>query len=764
MKSFTIKFWPLILFLGIVIFFFRSFIFGGKLPIPADTIVGMYHPFRDFYSQEYPRGVPFKNFLITDSVRQQYPWRDLATSLVEKGEWPLWNPYSFSGTPLLANFQSAAFYPLNLLFFLLPFNFSWGLLIALQPLLAGIFFYLYLRNLNLEKFACLLGAVSFSFSGFFIAWLEWGTILHSALWLPLIFLSIDKLISPPSTRKLLTLNFQPSILIWSAIFIFSLTCSFFAGHLQTFFYVGVIAVVYSLGRWWQHGRSAKIILLFTICYLLFVALAAPQWMSTLQFINLSGRGLDQLAWQKEGWFIPWQNLVQFLAPDFFGNPTTLNYWGVWNYAEFVGYTGVLPLILAIYALIWRQDKKTLFFGTLFFLSLFFAFPTFLAKIPYQLEIPFLYTSQPTRLLFLTNFSLAILAALGIDFLLKQKVAKKSIILVLLSLAVVFTGLWVFVILAPRFWPGVEWIPNLAVSKRNLILPTALFTGSFFLLATLMLKRIPKILITVGILLIVIFDLLRFGQKFTPFTKEEWLFPRTETIKFLQNQEKPFRLMTTDPRIFPPNFSIVYRLESVSGYDPLYLSRYAELIAASERREPNISPPFGFNRIITPQNFESRIIDLLNVKYVLSLNDLNSQKLKKIFQEGETRIYENQEFFPRAFLVHDFKIAETKQKAIELIFDEKIDLKKTAIFEEVIEMAKGEKAIQDEVKMVEYKEQKIVLEIKNSSEGALVLSQNFYPDWQATIDGRRIKTYRVDYNLLGILIPAGEHKVEFYPSL
>ncbi|PIZ99051.1 MAG: hypothetical protein COX78_02350, partial [Candidatus Levybacteria bacterium CG_4_10_14_0_2_um_filter_35_8] len=69
------KLFPTSLFVIITLIFFWPFVLQNKLPIPADTIVGMYHPYRDFYTNSYPRGVPFKNSLITDPVRQQYPWK-----------------------------------------------------------------------------------------------------------------------------------------------------------------------------------------------------------------------------------------------------------------------------------------------------------------------------------------------------------------------------------------------------------------------------------------------------------------------------------------------------------------------------------------------------------------------------------------------------------------------------------------------------------------------------------------------------------------
>ena len=140
--------WPLLILGLVVAIFFRKFLLLGKLPIPADTTVGMYHPWLEIVWDNLVAGTPFKNFLITDPVRQLYPWRQLAINLLKNGQLPLWNPYTFGGMPLLANFQSAVFYPFNIFFFLLPFNLVWGGLILIQPLLAGIFLYLYLRQLE----------------------------------------------------------------------------------------------------------------------------------------------------------------------------------------------------------------------------------------------------------------------------------------------------------------------------------------------------------------------------------------------------------------------------------------------------------------------------------------------------------------------------------------------------------------------------------------------------------------------------------------
>ncbi|QQG41088.1 MAG: YfhO family protein [Candidatus Levyibacteriota bacterium] len=732
------KFMPIIFLTVFVVIFFKAFFLQNKLPIPADTIIGLYHPFRDLYAKQYPRGIPFKNFLITDPVRQQYPWRQLAISLEKKIQLPLWNPYNAAGAPLLANFQTAAWYPFNILFFIFPFSFAWSVLVVLQPLLGGVFLYFYLRQLFINKWGSILGAIAFSFSGFSIAWLEWNTIGHAMLWLPLLLLSIDKIV----------LRNKP--LIWSVVFLFSLCSSFFAGHLQTFFYLFLITLTYFIVRWIQNRRDKKIISLFIILYSLFFIVTAIQWIPTLQFVGESARSIDQADWQKEGWFIPWQHLLQFVAPDFFGNPTTLNYWGVWNYAEFIGYVGIFPLIMALYALFFRRDKKTLFFGTFLFLSLIFSLPTFFAKIPYLFNIPFLSTAQPTRLLFITDFSLAVLCALGFDYFLRHK---KGILSAISFIGIVFVGAWLF-----------ASTQSLAVAKQNLFLPSFIFVSASSLLIFLwkLSKINQRIIIMIYIIIvgITVFDLLRFGQKFTPITNKEYLFSQSSAISFLQQQKGYFRIMTTDDRILPPNFSTIYRLQSIDGYDPLYLLRYGELIAASERGKPDISPPFGFNRIITPHVYNSKIIDLLGVKYILSLSDIKSPKLVKVFQEGQTRIYENTSALPRTFFVSKIHQGFVKEDLIKFLFNDSVNFRDEAILEGEGGFPMSKEVEKNKAEIIQYTENSISIKTENFGQSFLVLTDMYYPAWHAYIDGKETKIYRTNYTFRGVFVPNGKHIIEF----
>src|SRR3989344_3645243 len=303
-------------------------------------------------------------------------------------------------------------------------------------------------------------------------------------------------------------------------------------------------------------------------------------------------------------------------------------------------------------------------------------------------------------------------------------------------------------------------------------PTVILLAFIFIIVTLILNKNKRItlLLFVAIIMITIFDLFRFGLKFTPFTKSDYLFPKTKSLSFLQQNAKNYRIMTSDPRILPPNFSLIYKLQSINGYDPLYLMRYGELIAASERGIPNISTPFGFNRIINPQNFNSEIIDLLGVKYILSLSDLKDKKLIKVFQEGKTRIYENKNVFPRAFFVKKIHYVNNKVEAITALFNKNIDFRNEVIIENWPDSIKKLPLSfsQGEAEIVEYSPNKIIIKTQNEGEGFLLLTDNYYSNWRAKISSgnsmSESKIYRVDFNFRGIIVPKGEYTVEFYVGL
>lgn len=747
----------LLLFIILCFIIFSPFFLQGKIPIPADDLVGLYHPWRDAWRKDYPNGIPFKNPLITDPIRQQYPYRILAIEQMKQGKFPGWNPYSFSGTPLFANIQTAAFYPFNILFWIFNDITAWSLLIFLQPLLAGVFLYFYLQSIKLEKQAAFLGGASFAFSGFMTSWLTWNTIGHVALWLPLILLAKDKLLQ----------NFN---LKWALILIFSESAMILAGHIQTALYIIFFTSIFLFFRAYSYSnrdikKTVARLLPFLITGFCFVVITSIQWYSTLHLILQSAREFDLTSWLREDWFIPWKHFVQFLAPDFFGNPATNNYWGVWNYGEFVGYVGVITLFFALLAIFFRRDKKTLFYVSSLIVSLLLAFPTIFAKLPYQLNIPFLSTLQPSRIMILIDFCLAVLGALGIDYFLKifpkniYKIWFSKMMTVFVIMAGIFASLW-FVILVFGNQNN-ELQANLSIAKRNLILPTLLMITliSYALILRKFKRKHHLEFITLMLFVIAFADQLRFVHKFTPFISKDYIFPKTETISFLQENLGHYRYMTTDRRIMPPNVSTFYKLATTDGYDPLYLKSYGEFVAGWVRNEADITPA-SFNRILVPEKYNSFFTGLLNVKYILSLVPINDPQLKLVFIEGETHVYENIAVLPKVLLLEKLVRVDSPEQVIQSLFEYKNNLKTQGFTQDNIFIDSGPLGSKETAELTQYSLSLVKIDVNVLQQRVLVITDPMYTNWNVFIDGKPVENIRVNHLFRGVIVPAGRHIVEY----
>lgn len=649
------------------------------MPIPADTIVGLYHPWRDSLAPDYPNGVPFKNFLVTDPVRQHYPWRQLSIKELFSGHLPLWNPYSLAGVPLAGNMQSAPYYPLNLIYLVTDFSTGWGLQIVLQIVLGGIFMAMFLRQKDLRAEAITLGVLAWVGSGFFIAWLELNSLVQAVIWLPLILLSLDKI----SEGKRW----------WATVSILALTCSFLAGASQVFLYVLLASTTYAF---WT-----KTLKWFALITIVTVVLTFPQWKPALIFFANGLRSVGASAWQEPGWFLPWQNLAQFIAPDYFGNPATMNYFGIWNYMEFIAYIGIIPLFFVVSCLL-RPNKKVGFYLFWVVFGLVVSLPSFVSELPFRFHLPLISAAQPTRIIVLIDFSLAVLAAFGLDQFLRGNRSKKHLAICI--------GIFVWTLIVLLI---VAIATNNQVSLRNLFFPLIIFGVSVIAICI----RPSKGTILV-LLLMTVFDLYRFGSKFESFSPREWLFPQTRTIEFLQKAtiDGSFRIAAVDDRILPPNFGVMYGLQVISGYDSIFPQKTAEFIMKMEDIKK-------INRILVPKNYDSEYFDLLGVKYVLSLDPIKSGKYHLIFEEGQTKVYENKNVFPRAF------------------FDESTN-QGTAIIQK-------------------YSPSEVIIKTENASPGRLVLTDSFYPGWQASIDGKTTKISLARDIFRGITVPAGKHLVRFY---
>lgn len=484
-------------------------------------------------------------------------------------------------------------------------------------------------------------------------------------------------------------------------------------------------------------------------------LTSPVWIRMAEWLPQTSRLVDASAWKIQGFFIPIQHLIQFFVPDYFGNPATLNYWGTWNYGEMVGYIGVVGIIFAAIGV----SFQTLFWTVMVGVALIFSVASPIAMLPYQLHIPIISALQPTRLIVVIDFCLAVLAAYGVSAFLKG--IKKNALFKALG----FIGfIYVVLVVTPFFcrWIGVS-ADNALVIKRNIVLPLILFiVTSMLSIGERLMKRKQAVTCIAGgiLLLLLIIDLFRFGWKFTPFTDASYFFPETKILSYLQHQPQPYRIMTTDDRILPPNVNEYYGIESINGYDPIHSARYEEFMAAMERGKPDIKPPFGFDRIIVPKNFASPLFNLLNVRYVLSFDDLKGPNFREIMSEGTTKLYENISVLPRVYLAAKVTYITNKQNIIDTLYSPQFDYRTDAVVESPIMSLNFDLEDGEKVYITHYQPDMITTRVTAVQPRFVVTDTMYDPHWSATIDGSMSPVVRTNYLFFGVLVPTGAHTVIF----
>ncbi len=746
MKKIFIKFWPIILIFAIWIIFSSPFFIKGVVPYPSLYQSNFFSPWSAYALYEGP----VKNNAMPDIITQIYPWRNFTVNSLKSGELPLWNPYNFSGTPHLANYQSAALFPLNLIFFT-PLNFlsAWSILVLLQPLLAGLFMYIFLKSLRITPHGSLIGAISFMFCGFLVTWMSYATLGYAILFLPLALFAINKFFDTSRLRYLFLMSATVPL-------------SFFAGHFQTSIYFALVVFSYLLFISLQKKSLRK--LMFSLLFFLSgVLIAMLQIIPSIEFYAQSVR--QEIITQLE--VIPLIYAFTLFAPDFFGNPVTRNDW-FGHYAEWNGYAGLLPLLLAVFAVImlFRKNKKIWFFSILGAVSFLLAFQTPINDLLFSFKLPVLSTSASGRIIVIFSFSVATLAAFGFDTFINfvNKASFRKIAIIILVSIITISAAWViplFKILAD--------IEKNEIAQSNLIIPTLIILGFIISLVMIYFFRKKKQAVFVFIFLVIIlvsFDMLRFAAKWTPFDPPEHVFARVPIEEFYEKNITEQRFLGA----FSAENSLHYKIQSLGGYDPLYPGRYGEFVKYIDlgRKEKGDRSVVNF-----PYHSErtDKAINFLGVKFIphkrsdsgkvwaFPFQEHNEDRFGLVYEDEAYQVFENKEAFPRAFVVNDYVVEENDLVILEKMFDEDTNLRQTVILEKNPQI-ESSASISAKIEIIEYSNNHVGIGVETDSESILVLTDNYYPGWKAYVNDIEVEILRANYTFRAIIVPSGKSNVRF----
>ena len=729
-------------------------------------------------------------FVDSDFWLYYHPMAEMAFGMLREGRLPLWNPYLYSGMPLLASIEIGVLYPPNWLHLVVSTDRAFCLLNVFHVLLAGVGTWVYVRGRGRSVASALFSATAFASGAPLWLHLNAGmvTVVYSAAWYPLIFALVDRCLRRRTLRSAFPLSL-------------SLACQFLAGFpMFTLLLAGLIPVyLLVFGVDWSAvwGReNLRLTVRFAAAGALALGLVLPQMLPTFRYLGQSVR--SELSYREATHaYFPAVNLLTFAVPDFFGDDYECLYWGQMFLCDVNGFCGITTLLLALIAALKVRSREFWFWTIAGVLVAAVA----LGRDSYVYDLCFLFVPwvdrfrAVSRLMFFADLALAVLAGIGLEHVLsgERDTALKRLCRIGAAAAfvAVVTGvaLWITSTNAPPgLWqsfvdwvrrPGGEFYEQIAGEAHrralkdgySLMLRSGVFQSTVFLAACaliLLSSRLPSDprLVGVGLLSLLGLELGTFGASFVVLTDTtEWRSIARSVKQALPRETAPFRVagFSEDPPL-ALNRLLYERLESVGGHENFVLARYGAFL----RRWIAIEPQW--QTYLTVPN-SGRTYDLLNVKYYVCPPDVGERDSKdelireRVFQYGgrDFALYRNWNVLPRVNLVHQAHRSHNLQSSIDRLG--RLD-KGTFRFDSVIE---GEPGValkpisaaerkRERVELVEYAPGRCVANVDCVAPGLVIFIENFAPGWQATIDGKPARVLPANMFMVGVPITAGRHRV------
>ncbi len=740
--KFLRRIFPFLFLLILVVIIYYPFFFQKKIPFSGDLLVGAYYPWLD-YKWGTITGVPVKNPELSDLFSIGIPFKYLMVDIFKSKQLPLWNIFSFSGSPFLADYCSSVFFPGNIVLFL-PKYFSWGIFIIIQTLTAGFGMLFFLKKHISNLYIRIISSLIFMLSGLMTTWAEFGGGVGAIATIPWALFFINLYIDRKRIFPLIMMSF-------------CLVSLYFAGNYQIALYGSILIGFYLLFNIKNHSISFKNIIPICLYIILSIGISLIILLPVFSQTHLSVRSSEVYSKAYNYGLIPISNFIRLFAADFFGNPTTYNYRGAFMYYENSPFLGslTLPLILPLFFKSFRK-KKNIFWLITLFLSLLLILDSPLTQLIYRQNLPFLTFSSASRMLFITSLSVAILSSSALS-LLKDKKYQRHI--------KIFCFIFIFIIILSLINLKINDTPqNFTVSLRNSIIPLTLLLIPIILFRFSFLKKIYLPIF----LLLFFLDFSHYFWKFNPFVDSSFIFPVTPAITFLQEQKGIFRIGRLNREILTPNTWMHYKLSSVEGYDPLVLENYSRFM----NRVNNNKYYDGVNRYVELYTPDFNFLKSLNVKYLLSVNKdqkpsteilKNNKDLEIAFIDKSTVIYENKNFLERAYFVKNTISAKDHTEVAKIIDDKNFNpLNDTVVLTQ--DHIPNNWSV-GTVEIKSYQNNSLSLETTNQKDGFLVLSDTYHPGWHIYIDGSEEKLYEVNGALRGVIVPLGNHQIKmtFWPD-
>jgi hypothetical protein len=677
----------------------------------------------------------------------------------ETGRIPQWNPYLFGGLPYIAAQHGDIFYPTAWLRWVLPVDLAMSLGFALHLVLAGFAMYLLLRALRVAWAAAVIGGVAYELTGIVASLVKPGhdgKLFVSAL-APLAFLALLRGVRDrgPAGYALLALVVGLCIL---------------SPQYQMAYYLLVACGLWTLYLVFldperpRESRWPGALGLALAAVGLGVALAALQVLPFLAYVPFSprGEGGPSGGWAyATGFSMPPEELVTTVLPQF--NGVLGNYWGRNFFKLHTEYLGALVVILAALGLRDRSRSGLLrifgVIGILFLLISLGGYTPFY-RLWYEVMPMMKKVRAPGMAFYLVAFPVAVFAAFGAERLLRREVSLRSWLmpvavigaLGLLGVAGVLEGLGTLLTSAEQAPRLVANGPELRSGALRLLLMVLIGGGVIWVVWTGRLRGYAAAGALGGAVLADLWSVDRQFFDFRPPASE--LFADDPITAKLRAEAKPFRVL--DAGVYQGSVLMAYKIQNVLGYHGVELRYYDELLGGKNEWRNAVNP---------------NLHDLLAVHYLIlpdsqPVPGFRPVSARTTTQGGSAGILYQRDTLPPYVRVVPSAAKLPEEQIVPTVIDPRFPLNDVVLFPDTAavspEPIRGRAPDTTALRaaLTEWKPgtMRIALHGTDSLPRYLLVSETWYKDWHARVDGEPAPVLRGNHALITVVIPPGAREV------
>lgn len=707
-----------------------------------------------------------------------YPIRFSLAQSFQAGELPLWDRHMAMGFPLLADFQSGAFYLPHLFYFVLPFFVAVRVTLFFHYLVAALGSYILCRKWDYPPYLSLIGAILFTFGGLLVSLTNLLNHFQTAVWLPWVIFLGEKVLR--SCR-------------WKDFLAFTLASllQFLAGSPEIY----ALSMVLLLLGFLRIGSEEKgisywrVFLLPLAANALMAGLAMIQVLPTIELFRESRGSIPVQYTEYITYSLHPLNVINLFFLDkeintFIGNGVQLFFLQDIPFL-LSHYIGVIALLgVPVWFFYASRRERVLVLGLLI-VSLVLAMGGYTPVHHFLFRyVPFFKLFRfPEKFFFLTYAMLLFIALRGLFYLAQSNDSSSRgpwLILLVVSFIPLLLYLFLRVDTAPlsRFIAWSTHTPALSTSTLgrtsavlvNLERQIALVFSLLLLLFLWKKAKLRAILFQGLVVGLVFVDLASVHRPYQFLLDPNFINQGPKVIKAPDPEPSRLFYYAGDSNLHPSYFRI-HRQLTFSELHPVVFNNllpnagvlhemdYMQEIDALMRWSYIFFLDFA-NKL--PPERLYLLLGNLNVKYVSSFQSLPKVKgitLLRHFPEYPSWLYRVDRVVPRAYVVS--KVTEEKNplKILGRLSSKEFDSLEEVILNKAVAVD-GKRDFQGRAEILKYTNSYVAIQASLNRPGVLVLADSFYPGWRVYVDGSESEILRANFFFRAVPLSAGEHRVEF----